>query len=248
MRSKHALLLAALASSALTGCNDAQPQADNSAGPELGLFTTLPIYWGEGEDITALLDPAGEPDWVRSALEERYRLQPLDTLSPDTLKPLALIFLAQPRVLAPAENLALDEWVRSGGRALIMADPMLTRHSEYALGDKRRPQDVAVLSPILARWGLELRFNEDQQGGERNANSDGYAIPVDLAGQFVLKSTDAPADCTVSEDGILARCRIGEGQVTLLADAALLDWEGPGAPPPQRRGALDSLLAESLVN
>ena len=50
--------------------------------------------------------------------------------------------------------------MRGGGRVLLFADPMLTRHSAFALGDRRRPQDVVLLSPILARWRLELQFDE----------------------------------------------------------------------------------------
>ena len=66
--------------------------------------------------------------------------------------------MIQPRPLSPQENVALDNWVAAGGRLLLFADPALTEDSAFAIGDRRRPQDVVLLSPILARWGLELEL------------------------------------------------------------------------------------------
>ena len=48
----------------------------------LALMTSLPIYWPEGHDIAALVNGDGETPWVRSALEKRYEITPLDTLTP----------------------------------------------------------------------------------------------------------------------------------------------------------------------
>jgi hypothetical protein len=50
----------------------------------------------------------------------------------------------------------------------------------------------------------------------------------------------------VSDGGLLAECEVGEGRVTLLADAAILDWEGEGDLPLRRRAALDELVAAAL--
>lgn len=144
-------------------------------GP-LGLFTSLPIYWGEGADLSAMLDPEGKPHWARQQIEDQRVLRPLDVLTPETLKPLHDVLLAQPRALAPAENVALDDWVRNGGRVLLLADPMLTEHSNFAIGDKRRPMDVALLSPILTHWGLELQFDERQPEGEVSRDMMGIAV------------------------------------------------------------------------
>ena len=71
---------------ALAGCNikptqsepPATPQSEQASG-EIGLFTTLPIYWGEGGDISSILEE-GERGWVRGLLEEDGVILPLDTL------------------------------------------------------------------------------------------------------------------------------------------------------------------------
>ncbi len=198
----------------------------------MGLFTSLPIWWGESETIAETLAQPPEPHWVRSLLEQRYRVTPLDTLGPDALPPLLLI--AQPRPLAPQENVALDTWVRQGGRVLLFADPMLTWHSRFAIGDKRRPQDVVLLSPILSRWGLELRVDEAQPGGEREI----AGLPVNLPGSLVVTGQGHKAHCDLSSQGLVAHCRIGKGRATIVADAALLEPEAVS----KGQGALDSLL------
>src|SRR6478752_6465849 len=143
----------------------------------LALFTSLPIYWREAGDISAALDPDGKPHWARSLIEEDRELRPLDVLTPEALKPFHDLLVAQPRALAPAENVALDGWVRGGGHLLLFADPMLTAQSAFAVGDKRRPMDVALLSPILSHWDLELRFDPAQQQGEVKRDVLGVDVP-----------------------------------------------------------------------
>lgn len=222
-----ALLIAALAGFAVL----AWPARDR---PPVALYSSLPIYWNESASVSDLLDSKQPPPWPRIALERDWALTPLDTLAgPDSgvggkggsLASYRRLLLAQPRALAPVENVALDEWVRGGGHLLLFADPFLTGDTHFAIGDKRRPQDVVLLSPILARWGLELRYDLDQPEGERTVTVAGAELPINQAGQFVLQPTDpqAPATCTLSAGGIVADCAIGEGRALIVADAALLE-------------------------
>lgn len=246
MRTRVRTRLLALAALILSACSAGQADKAVEARDSVGLFSSLPIYWGEGDDIGAMLDAPGEVDWVRELIEQRFAIRPLDALEPETLSGTKRLILAQPRPLAPSENVALDDWVRAGGRLLVFADPMLTRHSEYAIGDKRRQQDIVVLSPILTRWGLKLMFDEDQAEGERWVKAYDGEFPVNLAGRFELGSPGEGSRCMVSQTGLLAQCLVGKGRVTLLADAALLDWESESRVPANRRGALDSVIAASL--
>lgn len=214
-------LAAALTAGACRAAPDPAPRPERPAErPVLGLMTTLPLLWGEAADVGELLGQDGAAGWVRGEIERRFAIEPLDTLDAAALARLDRLVLAQPRALSPAENVALDAWVRGGGRLLLFADPMLTRHSRYPVGDRRRPQDVALLSPILAHWGLELRFDEAQAEGERIQEIMGTGAPLNLAGSFRV---DPGAACTASSGAVLVRCRIGEGRVVALADAAMLD-------------------------
>ena len=82
----------------LLACVSCSPHADADPGveqvreqtaqPRLGLMSTLPIYWNEAVEFSDLLDDGRQMNWVRSALERDYALEPLDVLTPETLAPL----------------------------------------------------------------------------------------------------------------------------------------------------------------
>jgi hypothetical protein len=216
----------------------ADPAADR---PELGLMGTIPIYWGESENFGEVVAGEGTAHWARSQLEAEYRLRPLDALSEESLAGLDFLMLAQPRGLSPAENVALDAWVRAGGHLLLFADPMLTGESRFAIGDRRRPQDVILLSPLLTHWGLALEFDEEQLAGDALVPTPGAPLLVDMAGSLALREGDA--ECSLVAADVLAECTIGKGRAVILADAALLDLHDPH---PGAAAALDWLLQESF--
>lgn len=154
-------------------------------------------------------------------LEEGRRIVPLDTLLAPG--PFADLLIAQPRPLEPAENVALDGWVRGGGHLLLFADPVLTAESRFALGDPRGPAGTVLLGPIMAHWGLELR--DTGETGE----SAGSPFPVQSPGELVALP-GASQSCRIEEAGLIADCRIGKGSALIVADAALLDpADGPDA-------------------
>lgn len=218
---KLALLVAAM-SAALAGTALAQGAPDQR--PTLLLMGTVPIYWGEADDIADQLRGGASAHWARGVLEQRFQLEPLDTIVSYRLARNRFMLMAQPRTLSGAENIALNGWVRSGGHLLLLADPMMTGESRFAIGDRRRPQDVALLSPILTHWGLDLQFDDSIAPGLTMADVGGVAIPVNLPGQLALRES---ATCELLGNGIAARCPLGRGTVLVIADAALLDHAGP---------------------
>jgi hypothetical protein len=187
--------------------------------PTLALMGTIPIYWGEADSIEQSLAGNANPHWARAQLEESFRLQPLDVLDREKLAGVDLLLMAQPRALSGPENVALDAWVHDGGRLLLFADPLMTGHSRFAIGDRRRPQDVILLSPLLSHWGLDLLFDDSQPEGLSTREIAGTAIPVDLPGHFATTGSD----CTLAAGGLFAACSLGKGRASILADAAVLD-------------------------
>nr|WP_255547999.1 GldG family protein [Erythrobacter ani] len=196
--------------------------------PRLGLMTSLPLYWPLGAQFGELLSSDAPISDQRQALEARFELLPLDTLSPiaglsagepdlDPLEGLERLAVIQPRGLSPADNVALDAWVRGGGRLLLVLDPMLTADHHLPLGDPRRPVDIALIPPVVGRWGLEIDFDEDQPVPRKVALGD-MQLSVALAGGIRVRDSGAD-DCDIMGDAVVARCRIGEGEVTLIADA-----------------------------
>ena len=246
-----ALALAGVAAGALVGAGLlAGPSSGQAQGspiatealPTLGLMGTIPLYWGESDNLGEILGGEIEPHWARTQLEQHYRLRPLAALTQEELAPLQLLLLAQPRALSPAENVALDGWVRGGGRLLLFADPLLTGESRFAIGDRRRPQDVILLSPILDRWGLELEFVDDQPAGAKVREIAGGAVPVNLPGRF---APSMQGGCTLEAAGLLADCIVGNGRAVVLADAALLDLDHPA---PEAAPALAMLVERAFMS
>lgn len=233
-RRRSAILLAA-ALALLAGAALAMRGSDDT---RIGLFTSLPILWDEAPDVAAMLRPEQAPHWARAVLERHGEIVALDTL--ESLDGIDRLVLAQPRPLGPHENVALDRWVRAGGKVLLLADPALTEPSAYALGDRRRPQDIAMLSPILKRWGLDLEFDDEQSPAERRPDVMGVAVPVVLTGS--LRPTGQ--NCRLWGDGVAASCGIGKGRVIVLADAAVLERADPDG---ARASTFDWLLTSAFA-
>lgn len=221
--------------------------------PRLGLMTSLPIYWLLGAGVADIASGAAGIPWQRAALERSFVLQPLDSLSPipglgaadpetDPLAGLSQIAIIQPRGLSPADNVALDEWVRGGGRLLLALDPMLTGEYDLPLGDPRRPVDAAQIPPVVARWGLMVQYDEAQAGDVRTRAMGDAVLPTVLSGEIVITDPKAAA-CTLLADGAAARCTVGKGTVTLIADAAIFEH---GAVGDDQSRALVSLIEAAL--
>lgn len=114
------------------------PQDEPGKRPDIGLMGTIPVYWGESDSLGDLVDGRANEHWARERIEARFAIVPLDALTPESLASLRRLIMAQPRALSPAENVALDAWVREGGHLLLFADPMLTGESRFPIGDRRR--------------------------------------------------------------------------------------------------------------
>ena len=203
--------------------NEAEPR------PKLALLTSLPLLFGEDFGLqnggsTAL-----------QALEARYRVMPIGSANSGELSQSRLLLMAQP-LAQPAENLVeLDRWVRAGGRLLLLADPMLVWPSKRPLGDKLRPPLAFSDTGLLFHWGL--RLDAPEQSGPVQRKLGGLTIVAASPGTLVS------SQCRV-EGGFVARCAIGKGRVTIVADADFLNVDGPGGIDGPTGRNLGALVAE----
>jgi hypothetical protein len=197
-----------------------------SARPTLLLLTSLPLVFGEEFSLE------GGGSAALKALETRYRVVPISVTDRADLARARLLLMAHP-LAQTAENLvSLDQWVRRGGRAMILADPMLEWPSKRGLGDPLRPPPMFADTGLLAHWGLRLDAAEAR--GPKPAELGGYEIVTASPGALF-------GGCRISGDRFVARCRIGKGKATIIADADLLDPDDLG------KGAernLDAILSE----
>ncbi len=220
---------------ATTTDSDTRTSAEELNPPaiRMGLMSSLPLYWPLGTDLASIAQGQGAVPWQRAALARSYALEPLDTLSPipalaadqpayNPLAGLSLIAVIQPRGLSPADNVALDDWVRAGGHLLLVLDPALTGEYDLPLGDPRRPVETALIPPVVGRWGMAVSFDEEQAPAVIQSRLGDTPLPLALPGRIAI-TAPAAAQCTLLAEGAAARCKVGKGQVTLIADAALFE-------------------------
>ncbi len=188
----------------------------------VGAVTALPLFWPEGKGIGELLAGVGEggPAPVTS-----HKVRAIDHVDATTLAGLDALLIAQPRLFRPEELVALDHWIGEGGRALIFADPLLLWPSVLPPGDPRRPPLTSLLDPLLAHWGVRLEpARRDAAGVERRMLDSGHVMLLAGASRFtVVDSGERRARCALAGRGLMALCRVGRGEVRLVADADLLD-------------------------
>ena len=197
--------------------------------PRLLLLTSLPLVFGEGFGI----EVGGSPAF--KALSERFTVLPISTTAPAELRKAPLLLMAHPPAQTAENLVALDQWVRDGGRVLLLADPSLEWPSERPLGDPLRPPPMFMDTGLLKHWGLRLESAERR--GPQMRRLAGYEVITASPGSL-------SGDCEVSADRLTAQCRIGQGRATIVADADLLDVGNLDGPTGNN---LDAVL-EELAN
>lgn len=186
-----------------------------SPRPKLAVISALPLFWREGEAGVGARSDAP----IITILRQRFDVQPLDSPLGRGMAEASALLVAQPRAFSPAELVALDNWVRRGGRLLLLADLLLRWPLSLPLGDRRRPPSVSMAAPLLDHWGVQL-LPPTAVGEERRILEDGRLLTTMGGSGFAL---GPETSCRVEEKGLIARCRIGEGRVVLVADADLID-------------------------
>lgn len=189
--------------------------------PPLMLVTSLPLIFPEEFGV----DDVGSP--TLEALETRYRVEPIGVTDAPSLSGGNLLLMAHP-LAQPAEALVvLDRWVREGGRVLILADPSVEWPSDLPLGHSHRPPPYFADTGLLAHWGLRLDAPDDPGPQERTV--DGRQVRLGSPGTL-------SGGCETAGEGLVARCAIGRGRATVVADADLLQPRGAST------GQIDSNL------
>ena len=183
--------------------------------PGLMLLTTLPILFAEQLTLDAPASPALQ------ALQSRYRVVPISVAAADELGSRRLLLMAQPQA-QPAEALVdLDAWVRRGGRVLLLADPALEWQSQRPLGDRLRPPPSFADTGLLGHWGL--RLEPPEAAGPASTTVEDRKVRTLAPGTLV-----ASGACKTAAQGLIARCRLGSGEATVIADADLLNVQATG--------------------
>ena len=223
--------LAALGAWAIAGTDEKLGPRAPAERPALALLTSLPLIFPESFG----LEGGGSP--VLARLEQRYKVLPIGVADAASLRGHRLLLMAHPRA-QPAEILVeLDAWVRGGGRVLLLADPDLQWDSDRPLGDSLRPPPAFADTGLLLHWGLA--FAGPRPDGPTGA---GDGEPTILA--LAPGKQGGAENCSIASEGFLARCAIGKGRATVIADADFLDGDRQGAGDGAASPDLDLLISE----
>lgn len=221
------IVLAAVSFGRQHGGVEARPPAQR---PKLMLLTSLPIVFGEQFGLQNGGSKALE------TLETRYAVVPIASTNRSELSQARLLLMAHPLAQTAEDLVELDRWVRAGGHLLLLADPMLVWPSERPLGDKLRPPLSFADTGLLQHWGV--RLDAPDQPGPVERKLGGLTIVAGSPGTLVSTT------CPVQAGGLVARCKVGKGVVTIVADADFLNVDGPDAIDGPTDRNLDALLAE----
>ena len=210
------LILAAVAIIGALVLLAAQGQAppEPAGKPRLLLLTSLPLIFSDEFSLKGGSPPLTE-------LSKDYEVLPVSTAAPAELRRGRLLLMAQPPAQTAENLVALDQWLRDGGRVLLLADPLLEWPSPRPLGDPLRPSPVFADTGLLKHWAV--RLSPPAERGPQMRRLGSYEV-------MTVSSGSLDGNCQVSVDRFVARCRIGRGQATIIADADFLnlkDLDGP---------------------
>lgn len=189
-----------------------------SSGPPVTMLTGLPLRWSEGTDIGAMLERGVNEDPALKRLRAAGPIRLVDSIVDEPPARGSALLLAHPRALAPQELVAIDAFVRGGGRAVILADALTGWPVRYPIGDPRNPPVTSLLTPLLDHWGITL--GAAAPAGEQmvSLDVDGARLRLYSAGRFER----LPPACRSMAAGHIVRCTIGKGEAWLVGDADLL--------------------------
>ncbi len=212
--------------------------------PAATMLTGLPLRWSGSGDIAAIIANGAGDDPALVRLEAMGPLSLVDSIVDPVPPPGGALLIAHPRALAPQELVAIDAFVRGGGKAVVLADALSGWPARHPLGDPRNPPITSLLTPLLGHWGVTLGAAPNDDDGVQSIDVDGARLRLASAGAFER----LPLTCRTFADRRIARCPIGAGEAWLVGDADLLFaplWSPlvPGAAHLRRADTIEWLAA-----
>jgi hypothetical protein len=195
-----------------------RPAVAPAGSPVVTILTGLPLRWPGGSDMAAMIAEGTQDDPALVRIEAAGPVSLVDSLVDHVPPSGGALLVAHPRALAPRELVAIDAFVRGGGRAVVLADALSGWPARHPLGDPRNPPVTSLLTPLLDHWGIVLGAASADEIAPQAADIGGTRLHLFSAGRFVRLSQQCRA---YAQHGIL-QCRVGAGEVWLVGDADLL--------------------------
>jgi len=184
---------------------DVSKLVQNLAFPKrkvIGVATNLPL---DGDQMAAMQGRPVTPQTVMEQLRQTFDVHEIGAGFDKVPADVDVLMVVQPQNLAPKTLFAIDQFVLSGGRALVFVDPyseFQTAHPSM-LSPPGGPTD-SDLDPLFKAWGIELvkgKVAADQARARKvNAGTGARQIPVDYIAWLNLQPTNFNHDDPVTSD------------------------------------------------
>ena len=195
-----------------------RPATASADAPPVTMLTGLPLRWSAGGSIAAMIAEGTNDDPALARLIASGPVSLVDSLVDHVPPSGGTLLIAHPRALAPQELVAIDAFVRGGGRAVVLADALSGWPARHPLGDPRNAPVTSLLTPLLDHWGVTLGAASPGEEAALPADIDGARLRLFSAGRF----DRLPTACRAFADRHVARCSIGAGEAWLVGDADLI--------------------------
>lgn len=136
-------------------------QLDQAEQPVVGLVSSLPLK------APAVMGQAGRQSWlIVDQIEKLFTVKSIDSGQDRIPDDVDVLMVVHPSDLGPGMLYAIDQFVLSGGHALVFVDP-------YMEAQGRGPgagASASNLEPLFTQWGVELldgKIAADMQLAER---------------------------------------------------------------------------------
>lgn len=195
-----------------------RPAAASARAPAVTMLTGLPLRWSASSSIAAMIAEGTNDDPSITRLTATGPVSLVDSLADHAPPPDGVLLIAHPRALAPQDLVAIDAFVRGGGRAVVLADALSGWPTRHPLGDPRNAPITSLLTPLLDHWGVTLGAAPTGESESLSVDIEGARLRLFSAGRF----DRLPSSCRAYAGRYAAHCRIGRGEVWLVGDADLL--------------------------
>jgi len=186
-------------------------QLDRSGAPVVGLLSSLPLQGSM--PMGRISGQGGQESWlITEQIEKLFSVETIDPGSGRIPDHVDVLMIAHPPELDDAMLAAIDQFVLSGGHALVFLDPYMEAEAR-GRGALRAQSD---LEPLLDAWGATLvdgRIAADMQFAERVRYQQGQRQVI---GQFPVWMNIQPSHMN-GEDVVTA----GLGNIFLATPGVL---------------------------
>ncbi|MDE0800910.1 MAG: Gldg family protein [Rhodospirillaceae bacterium] len=196
----------------------------NPQQPKIGLITSLPVDGGMTPGMGGMGGSPTPPWQIMDQMRDFFDVERLDMALEEIAEDIDVLVLAQPDGLTEIGAYTIDQWVLSGGKAIVFADPNL-ESGAAPQGGMPGPSDLANTKALLGAWGLTLEDDviaADMQAAVRvNTSAGGRPVISDYPAWMNLQSSALNKDDAITGD--LKNVTIATAGVLTQTEASTLD-------------------------